>query len=590
VKVSKLDSLMDQLSELLVMKIRTEQRLNQVHEMQEFMSFWQKEWQVARNAYGRLVRAQVTGGNGSGNGNDGLRLLEYAGNSQERLRENQALLSNLGREFKNDATQMSLAIDELEQEVKRLRMLPLNTITASFGRMVRDLALQAGKEAVLQVVGGDTELDKHVLEQIKDPLTHLLRNAVDHGIEPPARRKMLRKPHLGTITLSAEQIGKDVIIRVKDDGGGLDMDAIRRSVARQGKVDIQALEDKDLAEHIFKIGVSTSPIITDLSGRGVGLDVVRRNVEALHGRCDVDWKVGQGTTFTLTIPLRLTGSRGLLVRVAGQLFAIPNSAVEFILSVKPDQVARLEGHDTVRHGGRSIALVRLGDVVGLPPAATPRYEEEIPVVILASAERRVAFAVDELASEQEIVIKGLGRQLVHVNGIAGATVMGSGEVVLILNAVDLVKMAMRGERQSVLSALAESSSPLQVHAQRRILIVDDSITTRTLEKNILEAAGYTVQLALDGQEALNAIATTGLPDLIVSDIAMPRINGFELTRRVKTNPQLAHLPVILVSSLDSPEDKAQGIEAGADAYITKGSFDQTNLLDTIEQMLLPVEA
>jgi two-component system chemotaxis sensor kinase CheA len=634
VSVSKLDALMAQLSELLVTRIHAEQRLAQMREFQDLTAVWQKEWLDVRGVYNRLGRHEKDGilswhriksvdaihgnvpdtGNGHGErprrstrsdgpstdelmkegkdledlrqlGKDVSRLLGYVGASLERLRQMNALVNDLTRQYANDTMQMSLVIDGLEQEVKRVRMLPLNTITASFGRMVRDLAQESGKEAVLDIVGGETELDKRVLEQIKDPLMHLLRNAVDHGIEPPEERAARGKPRRGRVTLTAEQLGKNVVIAVSDDGRGLDLEAIRRAIARRSKVDTHALSEADLTEAIFNTGFSTSPIITDISGRGVGLDVVRRNVETLHGIVDLDWAPGKGVTFTLTLPLTLTSSRALLLRAAGQVFAVPLGAVERIKAVLPREVSSLAGHDAVLHNGRPLMLVRLGDVLELPRVNGSGDETQIPVVILAAAERRMAFAVDELLSEQEVVMKGLGKQLSRVGGVAGGTVMGSGEVVLILNVADLIKLALRGERRSVLDTLATSPSRVEERARRRVLVVDDSITTRTLEKNILEAAGYAVQLAIDGEEALSAITTEGMPDLIVSDIAMPRINGFDLTQRIKEDPVTSHLPVILVTSLDSSEDKAHGIEVGADAYIVKSGFDQNNLLETIEQLI-----
>lgn len=626
VSVSKLDALMAQLSELLVTKIRAEQRLNQVRGFQEYMVQWQKEWLAVRSAFNRLTRrsqdvrdalgtpgpsrwphfqppstfrpwlseqAGLSPTGGNGNGGDGLgklakdisQLLGFVGASQERLREMTVMINDLSRQYTSDTMNMSLVIDELEGEIKRVRMLPLSTITGPFGRMVRDLAQEAGKEAVLKIVGGETELDKRVLEQIKDPLIHLLRNAVDHGIETPDQRQAAGKPRVGSITLTAEQLGKDVAISISDDGTGLNLEAIRGAVARRDGSDAQALSEAELIEAIFKPGISTSPIITDISGRGVGLDVVRRSAEALHGRIDVDWTPGGGTTFVLTLPLALTSSRGLLVRASEETFAIPLTAIERIMDISREEISPLEGHDTVRHNGRPVTLVRLGDILELPPVRRSHNGDRIPAVVLASAERRMAFAVDGLAGEQEVVIKGLGRQLSRVGGIAGATVMGSGEVVLILNVADLIKLAMRGERRSVFEALTEATSPETARARRRILVVDDSITTRTLEKNILEVAGYTVLLAIDGQEALGVIASSGMPDLIVSDIAMPRMDGFELTRRVKSDAQTSHLPVILVTSLDSPEDKSRGIEVGADAYIVKSGFDQNNLLETIEQLI-----
>jgi two-component system chemotaxis sensor kinase CheA len=624
VGVSKLDALMAQLGELFVAKIRIEQRLAQVRQGQEFMALWQKEWLSIRSTYNRLVRQDICSilglqrlgpaerqrpelvegskdnvlslleeGNGSGRlGKDLLHLLNYVAAGQERLREMSVLMNNLSRQYADDTMHMSLVIDKLEQEIKRVRMLPLSTITGSFGRMVRDLAREAGKEAVLEIAGGDTELDKRVLEQIKDPLIHLLRNAIDHGIEPPEQRVALGKPRSGAVTLAVEQTGQDVDICVSDDGRGLDVDAIRRAVARQssaldssqGEIDAQALSETELAGLIFKVGISTSSVVTDISGRGVGLDVVRRNVEALHGRVDVDWTPGEGTSFTLTLPLTLTSLRGLLVRVSNERLAIPFLAIERIMYVGRQEILPLEGRDTVRYNGRPITLVRLNDVLQLP-RVDAQYNERILVVVATDAERRLAFAVDELIGEQEIVNKGLGKQLTRVSGIAGATVMGSGEVILVLNVADLIKLALQSAHRSVLDTLTETDSAAGARVRQRILIVDDSITTRTLEKNILEAAGYAIHLATNGQEALNIIAASGAPDLIVTDIVMPGMDGFDLTRQIKGDPRTAGVPVILVTSLDSPEDKARGIEIGADAYIVKSNFDQSNLLETIQQLI-----
>ncbi len=587
VSVGKLDALMTQLSELLITKIRIGQRATQMRNLLDYVVEWQKEWLSARSAYNRLARKQrqgIVGEEASRPDRDLHRMMTYIDASQERLRELATLVGVLSRDYSNDVMQTSLVIDALEEEIKRVRMLPLNTITATFGRMVRDLAQAVGKEATLETAGGEVELDKRVLEQIKDPLVHLLRNAIDHGIEPPETREAAGKARRGTVSLSAEQLGKDVVVTVSDDGAGLDITAIRRVAARRkgASEDVQGLSEAELAELIFYSGFSTSPIITDTSGRGVGLDVVRRNVEALGGRIDVEWQPAGGSAFRLTLPLTLTSSRGLLVRTANQVFAIPLSAIERILRVGAEQITPLGGQDTVLFDGRPIPLVRLNDVLDLPNAAAK--EGRIPVVVLAAAERRIAFAVDDLVGEQEVVMKGLGKQLARVGGIAGATIMGSGEVVLILHVADLMKLATRAEHRSVVQAVPVHGVVPNPTAPR-ILIVDDSITTRTLEKNILEAAGYSVQLATDGQEALRAIAADGLPDLIISDIAMPRLDGFDLTAHIKGDPRTAGIPVILVTSLDSVEDKSRGIEVGADAYIVKSRFDQNNLLDTIRQLI-----
>jgi two-component system chemotaxis sensor kinase CheA len=278
-----------------------------------------------------------------------------------------------------------------------------------------------------------------------------------------------------------------------------------------------------------------------------------------------------------------------LVNAGGEAFAIPLNNILKIERYAPADITSLEGQDTVRYDGQPLTLVRLSDVLDLPPLSSPPQGgknggDEILAVVAAAAERRMAFAVDELVGEQEMVIKSLGKQLSRVGGIAGATVMGNRQVVLVLNVSDLIKLAMRGKQRSVLDTLAETA-PAEKRTQRQILVVDDSITTRTLEKNILEAAGYTVRLATDGQEALSDIASGGVPDLIVTDVAMPRMNGFELTQRIKGDEHMGDTPVILVTSLDSDEDKARGIEVGADAYIVKSGFDQDNLLETIEQLI-----
>lgn len=584
VDVEKLDTLMAEFSELLVTKIRAEQRLVDLRQLHEFLTQWQKEWLAVRSAYKRQLR-ELSHDSGNGMGKDLARLLDYLDTSQEHLRTAGGRMTDLIREYADDLVHMSLVVDELGEEIKRVRLLPLNTITAPFGRMVRDLAREAGKEAVLEVVGGEMELDKQILEQIKDPLIHLLRNAVDHGIEPPEQRQAAGKPRTGTITLTAEQLGADVVLSVSDDGAGLDMEAIRHIVATRQGVDEQSLSEAELVEAIFNVGITTKPIITDISGRGVGLSVVRRNIEALHGQTYVDWNPGEGSVFTLIVPLRLTGTRGLLVGVSEQLFILPLNNVEYVLKVRPEDIIPLEGQDALRYRGRPVPLVRLDDVLELPRTSLEEGESSRPVVIATAAERRIALAVDELAGEQEVVIKGLGKQMSRIGGISGATVMGSGEVILILNVADLIKLAFRRGRQPVFKPAGEYVSQAELRTRQRILIVDDSITTRTLEKNILEAVGYNVHVATNGREALNIIEAEGVPDLIVSDVAMPYMNGFELTRHVKEEPETAHVPVILVTSLDSPSDKAQGIEVGADAYIVKSRFDQSNLLETIEQLI-----
>jgi two-component system chemotaxis sensor kinase CheA len=582
VSVSKLDALMAQFSELLGAKIRAEQRLAEVRELQVFAGEWQKEWLGLRNHYNRLMR-NGHHGHSSFNGKDVTALTEFATYNQEQLRSFCARSNILFRQLSNDTMRLSLIINELQEEIKRVRMLPLSTITTTFGRMVRDLAREQNKQVTLTIEGGETELDKRVLEQIKDPLIHLLRNAVDHGLEMPAEREKVGKPAEGYIILSASQQGNRIVITVSDDGRGLNLEAIRGTAIRKGLLrmgEAEKLSETEVAHLIFNSGLSTSRIITDISGRGVGMDVVRQNVEELHGTLEVDFKPNQGTTFTMTLPLTLASSRGLLVRAGEQNFALPLTSVERMLQIKANTITSVEGKEAITYQGKAVAVAWLADLLELP--AGSRDANQLTVVIVAVAEKRLGLIVDDLVGEQEVVIKNLGRQLAKVGGIAGATILGSGEVILVLHVADLIKLAARTPSRS--STIMDSDSK-KTDQRKTILVVDDSITTRTLEKNILEAVGYEVKLATDGKEALAVLATDGLPHLIVSDIKMPRLDGFELTSRIKQDARYADIPVILVTSLDSPADKARGIEVGADAYIVKSSFDQGNLLDTIEQLV-----
>ncbi len=600
VSVAKLDALMEQFSELLGAKIRAEQRLAEVRQLQVFSADWQKEWVGLRSHYSRLLRnghqtnlrlpapapdRRLTSGAApvAAANKDITALVDFTARNQEQLRLLSAQTNALFRQLSNDTLRLSLIIDELQEEIKRVRMLPLSTITATFGRMVRDLAREQNKRINLVISGGETELDKRVLEQIKDPLIHLLRNAVDHGLETPEVRERAGKPAEGIISLTASQQGHNVVLSVKDDGGGLDLNAIRLTAVRRGlfsAAEVEKLADSEVSNLIFNSGLSTSKIITDISGRGVGLDVVRQNVEDLHGTLEVDFAPGRGTIFTLILPLTLASSRGLLVRSGEQIFALPLTTVERMLQVNRSRITTVEGKEAISYLNKPVALARLEDLLELPVSS--KDSDQVTIVIIAVAEKRLGLIVDDLVGEQEIVMKGLGKQLSKVGGIAGATVLGSGRVILVLHAADLIKLAARVQGRTPVMSQAK---PNHSAGYKTILVVDDSITTRTLEKNILEAAGYQVKLANDGEEAMASLVVDTPPHLVVSDINMPRLDGFELTYRIKHDNRYTNIPVILVTSLDSPTDKARGIEVGADAYIVKSRFDQGSLLETIEQLI-----
>jgi two-component system chemotaxis sensor kinase CheA len=580
VSVRKLDTLMAQFSDLLAAKIRTEKRLGEIRQLQQIASSWNKEWRALQGSYNRLIRRDDFGYD-----KDLAALVDFTHRNQKYLRQFNAEVSQLSHEFANDNMHLNLIADEFQDQIKRMRMLPLSTITLTFGRMVRDLARHQGKRIRLTITGSETELDKRVLEQVKAPFIHLLRNSVDHGIEEPESRQAAGKPEDGHISLIASQQGNNVVIKMEDDGRGLDLEAIRGAAVHKGLLteeEARQLTDAEATSLIFRSGLSTSKIITDISGRGVGMDVVRQNIEELQGSIHVCSHKGLGTTFTIHLPLTLVSSRGLLVRSGGQTFALPLTTIERMLQVDPDNISTVQGREVITYNDRPIPLAWLDQLLGLPTAASAS-NTTLTVVVTAVADKQLGLVVSDLEGEQEIVIKTLGRQLAKVQGIAGATVMGSGEVLLVLHAADLMKMAAFAHRSPVQEGTIPEHREI---APRTVLVVDDSITTRTLEKNILETAGYEVKLATDGEEALGIMMSEGPPNLIVSDINMPHLDGFEMTDRIKSDKRYQGIPIILVTSLDTPADKARGIEVGADAYIVKSSFDQSNLLETVEELIL----
>ena len=581
VATNKIDSLMTQAGELLVAGLKIDQRLTDVEGIAHAIEDWNREWLKVRAANSNLLHDSEI---------EALRpLLKLLDMSQEKLRQLSAQVTDLRRGFSHDALHLSRVTNDLGEGVMKVRMLPVSTVFDAFPRMVRDLARDNDKEIELKMEGQDTELDRKVLEEIKDPLMHLLRNAVDHGIERPDERLKAGKPRSGTITLKAFQKGNNIVIEVCDDGGGINRHKVKQAALKAGLINADELEtmgDDAALRLIFASGLSTRTLITDISGRGVGMDVVRKNVEALQGQVEVESTLGTGTTFTLTLPLTLATTQELLVQVGDQTLGIPISAVERIIRITPKDISTVEGRQAIVVDKEPVSMVKLATVLEMPapdqPAA-PEENQRVPVVILGSAKRRIAFLVDAVVGQQETVVKSLGKQLSRVRNVAGATILGSGQVIMTLNPADLMKSARGMEGRSV----AQQARAVTNKETKRptVLVVDDSLSTRTLEKNILETAGYKVQVATDGMEAMSLLNSSGRVDLIVSDVLMPRMGGFELTQAVKTDTKLKKIPVILVTSLDSRTDKERGIEVGADAYLVKSNFDQANLLDTIAQLI-----
>jgi two-component system chemotaxis sensor kinase CheA len=476
-----------------------------------------------------------------------------------------------------DARALALATDAVADGVRRLRMRPFAEACEGLPRVVRDLATAAGKEIDLAVGGGDVEVDRAVLDGLREAVLQLVRNAVDHGIEPPADRERAGKPRRGTVRVAAALRGDRVTVTVADDGAGLDLAAVRAQLERRGLP--LPPEERDLIQALFAGGVSTRAHATAISGRGMGLNVVRAAMDRIRGSVDVAWAAGRGTRFTLECPPTLATIRAVLAAVGPHIVAVPAGHVERLVRVRAEEIRHADGRDVLVTSDAPVPLVALAHL--LPPLVARPAAGPLAVLLLQAGARRLAVAVDELVAEQEIVLRPLrrGGGLPHVSG---AALLGTGQVALVLNPVTIVATGLGLGPEA--SSVARAAATPRDRRKPRVLVVDDSITTRALEQSILEAAGYEVLTAVDGAEAWKTLQEHGC-DAVVADIEMPRMDGFALCEAIRASKRFQELPVVLVTALETPEHRARGLEVGADAYLGKSSFDQQTLLDTVRQLV-----
>ncbi|MGM0452580.1 MAG: hybrid sensor histidine kinase/response regulator [Thermodesulfobacteriota bacterium] len=481
---------------------------------------------------------------------------------------------------------ISTMVDDLLNDVKDTTLMPFSSLLAILPRMVRDIAKEQKKFVDLTVSGGEIEVDKRILERIKDPIIHLIRNAVDHGIEAPELRKNLGKPEKGRIAISVVQLESNrVEVTIEDDGDGIDMEAIQSKAIKTGIVrqqDVETLSETETLGLIFHSGLSTSPLISEISGRGLGMAIVKESIEDIGGRIDITHTKGKGTAFKLELPITQATFRGILVFVADQYYILPNAQVQHVVRFLPEAIYHIENRPMIRVQEQAVPVAFMDAVFGLdaPKSRRPRI---YTALLIGDAANPVAFVVDSVVNEQEVLVKNLGKQLEGMTHIAGATVLGSGQVAPVLNVHELIATAAGKDFSTAMPAPAEEGEEAEAK-QPAVLVVEDSFTSRTLLKNILEAAGYRVQTAINGEDGYQMLKSNPF-DMVVSDVEMPRLNGFELTEKIRADTGMAETPVILVTSLDSRTDREKGIDVGADAYIVKSSFDQSNLLTVMEQLI-----
>lgn len=477
VAVSKLDVLMAQTGELLSARISAEQRLSEARAVRKQLSQFTRLWREVKTLATRAVQ------------DDNQHMLDTFQYFEEQLHQVTRAVNRLDNDINHDSLRLGVVSGRLQSEMRRVRMVPFQTLEPLFQRVVRDAARQEEKQVELTITGGEVELDKKVLEALKDPFLHVLRNAVSHGIESAGERKTSHKPAVGTIQVSVVQRGSEAHITIRDDGKGFNLERLRQAAEEQHITVPEGASANELINLAFLPGVSSSNAQTTLSGRGVGLDVVQRQIDNLQGSIIVENVPGQGASFHLIVPVSLAMTRVLLVGVGKHCYALPLASIERI--VKPKTTFNLEGKAMLSLDHESVPLVPLASILNLSIQATGSSL----AVIVGVAEQRIALLVDDVLTEQELAVKPLSKPLLRVRHVAGAAMMGSGDPVVVLNAADLMKSARGVNVQPILNTSAPQAAK-QRNSATHILVVDDSITTRTLEKNILVAAGYEVHSTL----------------------------------------------------------------------------------------------
>lgn len=493
--------------------------------------------------------------------------------------ERQASFHAFNRELKDSVLAHDALMNDLHDRALQMRMLPLSIVFDPLSQMTRELAQSLGKQVDCRVRGGEIELDRQMIDRLSDPLIHLLRNALDHGIESPAERQAAGKPPRGQLTLEAWQDGGWVVVEMRDDGAGISLEAVRqKALAKQlvSEETLTALSEQETLELIFLPGFSTKSMITDFSGRGVGMDVVKRTVvDELSGDLQLSSESGIGSRFILRLPLSLAMMRVLLVSVGGITLGVTAPFVAELVKRSPDTFIDAAGQTTLILRNEFVPVIGLAELLELP--AAPASKTEALLLVVHQRQQKLALRVDELVDERDMVIKPLPPHLRHLPLVSGMVSIGRNQLVSLLHVPALIERSRRSTQRVV----HETASSPSAH---RILVVDDSLNTREIEKDVLEAWGYQVTLAENGRDGLTKALAEPF-DAVLTDIEMPVMDGFALTARLRENEDYYHKPIIIITSREKEADRRRGIEVGADAYIVKGSFDQNNLVETLKALL-----
>ena len=587
VNAQKLDLLVNQLGELIITKIKTEKNLEKIDSIKNANENCQKDLLKTSNYLRYYNRKYLQTGNSEQYTTAFVKqvfalLSDITQNVSKTIYD----LNSLYRSSKEDDMKMRLIIDEMESMVKNIRVLPISTVFNSFSRMVRDIATEKGKDIDFEIEGKDTCADKKIIEEIKTPLIHILRNAIDHGIESKEDRLMAGKSPVGKILLSAKQDDNKVIIDVVDDGQGFNLEKIKDRAVSRGfltQEDIDSMSDEAIMNIIFWPGFTTGDSITSISGRGIGLDVVKTKISQLNGKVKVISEFGKGSCVHIEIPVTLTTLRVFLVKISEQVFAIPIQMITTFILKKQDEIKTNNGTRSIVYNDKILPLYYLADILGLEPI--PRGEKET-VLIIESDEKSIGLVVDKLLGDQDILQKKLSPPLYKVKNVSGITNLASGELCLILNMQDILHHDFN-------KAIASSATPKlltsDILSYKRILVVDDSMTTRSMIKNILINIGYSVDAVLDATEALVKLKMSHY-DLIITDINMPKMDGYEFIEILRNDEMYMDIPILVMSSLTKETAMKRIGKFKIDGYLQKDLFNQTEFIEKIKETLTKYHA
>lgn len=562
-----------------IMRLASESMIEarQLQSMQRSLADMQE---AQRNFAQVLEQVERTGGLGPGTQLDVLRA---------SIQKSGQVLHEHARRLERALWKSERTSTALYHEVIASRMRPFAEGTQGFPRMIRDLSKSLGKQVEFKLVGGSVAVDRDILRKLEAPLNHILRNGVDHAMELPDERLAAGKPATGRITLEARHHAGMLTIEVRDDGRGIDVESLRHKIVERKLVDramAAALSHAEIYEFLFLPGFSTAKQVTEVSGRGVGLDVVRTMVHEVSGTLRVESHLGRGSCFSLHLPVTLSVIRAALAEIAGELYAFPLAKLERIVRVSADEIVPVQGRQQFMLDGLSVGLIRGTEIFELDGGAPEA--ETLSVIVVRQDKDLCGVVVERFIGEQDLVVRPLDPRLGKVPQISSAALTEEGEPLLIVDVEDLFHSMRQLLGEGRLRGMTTASAA-QVKARRpKVLVVDDSITVREVERQLLSASGYDVDVAVDGQDGWHALRA-GAYDLLVSDVDMPRMNGIELIKMVRQDPQLEQLPVIIVSYKDNEEDRLRGFEAGANAYLTKGSFHDNSFLRTVSDLIGELE-